>query len=535
MGIYLNPGNLPFRELVAYEYVDKTGLAAVVNRTIDTPLRLSCVSRPRRFGKSVAAQMLAAYYDRSCDSSAIFDKLELAKDPTYRQHLNQYHVILLDMAAMKTFAGGYDKLPQFIFKAVTMELRNELSNLQIPDGEDIGEFCIALSKVVELSGAKFVIIIDEWDAPIREAKDDAAVHDYLEFLHSLFKNTGMTERIFAAAYMTGILPIRRDGTQSAMSNFREYTVLEPGAFAPYVGFLEPEVQALCEKHDLPFSEMKKWYDGYSLPGGMEVYNPNSVMHAIESGSFHSYWSQTSAASVLIDYISLDFGGLGKTVAELLAGIETPVNTLTFRNDMKKYTNRDDVLTALTHLGYLTYNAERGTVRIPNEEIREEFAQAIHHVTHAETVRRVAESDKLFMDTALGNAEAVAAQIEKIHAEECSPLHYNREASLRAVIKLAYYTYKDNYLQFEELPAGVGYADIVYLPKKYSDWPALLIELKWNQEAEGAITQIKARNYPQALQGYGGALVLVGISYDRNAPPGQRRHTCVIETLEMKPS
>ncbi|MBP5300326.1 MAG: AAA family ATPase [Victivallales bacterium] len=532
MGIYLNPGNTSFRELVNYEYVDKSGLTAVVNRTIDTPNRLSCVSRPRRFGKSVALQMLAAYYDRTCDSSPLFDNLELAKDPTYREHLNRYNVILLDMAAMSYFARGYDKLPQYLFRQVAAELREQLPAIQVSEGADVGNFCKTLHNAVELSGAKFVMLIDEWDAPIREAKSDTGARDYLEFLRSLFKNSGMTEQIFAAAYMTGILPVRRYGTQSALSNFVEYTILEPEAFAPYVGFLEPEVQALCEKHGLPFSEMKRWYDGYSLPGGLEVYNPNSVMQTVRSRNFRSYWSQTSAADVLIDYISMDFDGLSKTVAGLLAGIEAPVDTVDFRNDLRVYSSRDDILTALTHLGYLTYNSERGTVRIPNEEIRDEFARAVHKVRHPDTIRRVKESEQLFLDTAMGNAEKVAAQIEKVHEEECSPLHYNREASLRSVVKLAYYTYKDNYLQFEELPAGAGYADILYLPKKYSDWPALLIELKWNRGAEGAIAQVKARNYPQALKGYGGPLVLAGISYDKEAPPGQRHHTCVIETVEL---
>ncbi len=527
MGLCLNPGNSTFQSLVNYEYVDKTGLAAVVNRTIETPIRLSCVSRPRRFGKSVAAQMLAAYYDRSCDSSKIFDGLELAKDSSYRAHLNKYNVLLLDMAAMGTYAGGYDKLEEYIPDLITQELQQELPGLQAN-----GDFPSTLLQAVQRGGVKFVILIDEWDAPIREARhgDDALA--YLKFLRSIFKSTGLTERVFAAAYMTGILPIRRYGSQSALSNFTEYTILEPGAFASYAGFLEPEVQALCAKHGLPFSEMKRWYDGYSLPGGLEVYNPNSVMQAVQNGRFRSYWSATSAASVLIDYISLDFEGLSKTIAELLGGGEAPVNTIHFSNDMREYSSRDDVLTALTHLGYLTYNAERGTVRIPNEELREEFADAIHHVSHAETVRRVAASVRLFQDTVLGKAEDVARQIERIHEEECAPLHYNREQSLRSVVKLAYYTYKDHYLQLEELPAGAGYADIVYLPKKFSDWPALLIELKWNQSADGAIQQVKARHYPAVLKGYGGPLVLVGISYDKDAPPGARHHSCVIETIEV---
>lgn len=527
MGSYLNPGHDDFQALVNYEYVDKSGLAGEVNRTIETPYRLSCVSRPRRFGKSVAAQMLAAYYGRAYDTSTLFAGLELSQDPTYRRHLNQYNVILLDMAAMGTLAGGYDQLPRFIHSIISKELQEELPDLRLED-----DLPGTLFNAAKLAKTKFVMLIDEWDAPIREAEDEAAVRNYLFFLRSLFKNTALTGAIFAAVYMTGILPVKRYGSQSALSNFQEYTILKPQQFAPYVGFLEPEVRALCERHGRSYAEMKRWYDGYSLPGGMEVYNPNSVMRASQTGDFCSYWSKTSAANVLIHYIGLDFEGLAKTVAEVLGGGEVPVRDTHFANDMREYASRDDVLTTLVHLGYLTYNDERGTVRIPNEEVREEFADAIHYVSHDATARRVAESVQLFKDTVAGRAEAVAAQLERIHAEECAPLHYNNEQSLRAVIKLAYYTYKDNYLQFEELPAGAGYADIVYLPRKHSGWPALLVELKWNQSAETAIAQVKARSYPAALKGYGGQLVMVGVSYDKDAPPGERRHTATIETIEI---
>lgn len=278
-------------------------------------------------------------------------------------------------------------------------------------------------------------------------------------------------------------------------------------------------------------------------------NLNSVMKALRYNDFDSYWTQTSAAESLMGYISLDFDGLSRTVAELIGGVEVKVDTKNFANDLVTFRNRDDVLTLLIHLGYLAYDDETQRVRIPNEEIRLEFARTVREVRRDETIRRVRESDQLIADTVHMDGEAVARQIEKIHGEEAengkpelrfasfgyrksklssSDFLYNNEQALRSVIKRAYFSYEDEYLKFEELPAGDGCADIVYFPKKDSMLPALVIELKWNTSAEGAIEQIKDRRYPDAIKGYGGDILLVGISYDRDAPAGKRKHECVIE-------
>ncbi|MCI8995028.1 MAG: AAA family ATPase [Lachnospiraceae bacterium] len=522
MGIYLNPGNSGFTDIRNDTYVDKTGLIRLVNQTIDTPSRLTCVSRPRRFGKSFAAQMLCAYYDRTCDSSGLFDGLEIAQDIHYREHLNQYDVIYLDMTEAIGEASLADMVP-YIQRNVIQELTEQYPRLKVREG-----FAATLSNAAKAAGNKFIMIIDEWDAPIREAKEHPSLQrKYLEFLRSLFKNSGMTSKIFSAAYMTGILPIQKDGSQSAISDFLEYTMIKPRQFGPYVGFTEHEVQRLCDEYHRDFHKMKQWYDGYSFRDLASVYNPNSVMKALLYDDFDSYWTQTSAAESLMGYISLDFDGLGKTVSDLIGGVETKVNPNGFANDLVTFRDRDDVLTLLIHLGYLAYHESSQTVQIPNEEIRLEFARAIRQVKRDDTIRRIRESEQLIDDTIHGKEEAVARQIEKIHEEE-SPLYYNNEQALRSVIKRAYFSYGDEYILFEELPAGAGYADIVYLPKKDSLLPILVIELKWNQSAEGALEQIRSRRYPEAFQGYGCDMLLVGISYDKTAPAGERRHHCRIE-------
>ena len=383
-------------------------------------------------------------------------------------------------------------------------------------------------KAAELTGNKFIMIIDEWDAPIREVPKTQK--KYLEFLRTLFKGSGTTDKIFAAAYMTGILPIKKDGSESAISDFWEYSMLEPGEFQSYVGFTEDEVKRLCLERNVSYEEAKRWYDGYAFDIVTSIYNPYSIMKAVTMKKFKSYWRMSSAADALEDYIAGDYDGLFQAVLELLGGSEIPVDTDGFNNDITTVRNRDDVLTLLIHLGYLAYDEAEGTVRIPNEEIRIEFSKAIREVKSTEAIKRMRESNQLILDTVQMNEGAVAAQIEKIHAEMVDPLHYNNEQSLRSIIQIAYYSYPDYYLKFEELPSGDGYADIVYFPKRMSQMPALVIELKWNQSAEGAIAQIKNKRYFEALQDYGGDILLVGVNYNKDAKGGKRKHTCVIEKL-----
>ena len=526
MGTYLNPGNSGFAEILQSEYVDKTGLISLINSTIGTKKKLTCISRPRRFGKSYAAQMLCAYYDKTCDSHELFAGYDIAQDKTYEDHIGKYDVIYWDMTGIKPYTDKYKRLVTFLIDQLSKELKE-----QYPQVEITADLSDTLAKATEKTGNKFIILIDEWDAPIRE--NESVQEDYLEFLRSLFKNSATTSKIFAAAYMTGILPIKKDGSQSAISDFREFTMIKPRRFGEYVGFTEGEVRKLCNKYSISFDLMKQWYDGYEFKGVGAVYNPYSVMQAIDNDDFDSYWTETSAAGGLMDYISKPYNGMTKTIAELIGGVDVKVNTNGFANDLVTFRGRDDVLTLMIHLGYLAYNSETMTVHIPNEEIKLEFQKAVRDVAHEDTLKRLHESDKLFLDTLEMNEDAVAAQIEKIHREETAPLHYNKEDSLRSVIKLAYYTYRDHYLQFEELPSGDGYADIVYLPKHDSDWPVLVIELKWNQSAKGAIDQIKDRKYPEVLKDYGGDILLVGINYDREAPAGVMKHSCKIEKYQVE--
>ena len=525
MGFYINPGNENFREILNDEYIDKSGLISVINHTIGTNRRLSCVSRPRRFGKSYAANMLEAYYDCSCDSHNLFDDLEIAKDPDYEKYLNQYNVLYLDITGFMADTN-LEGLPGYISERILRDVRKGFP--EVDPGESVKE---ALFSIVKQSGRKFIAIIDEWDAPVRDPYGtEKTKKDFLEFLRSLFKSD-ITKKVFAAAYMTGILPIKKDGTQSAISEFCEYPIIDPAGCARYAGFTEDEVQAICQRHDVSFEKMKEWYNGYNLyledDTPIAIYNPNSVMKAADRGKFKSYWGQSSAVYGALDYINMDFAGLGEAAEKLTAGLEIPVKTTEFCNDMTVFDSADDVLTLLLHFGYLTFVAEgKNVCRIPNHEIMEEFAGMIHKVSHKETMLRLKECEQFLADIIAGNADAVAANVQKVHMKESAPLWYNDEQALRAIIKLAFFTFRDHYIKLEELPSGNGYVDMAYIPKKYDPSPALIIELKAGGTPEEAIEQIRSRNYTSSLEGLRDDIRLVAITYDKDDKT--KPHHCLIE-------
>jgi len=519
VGRYLNVGNAGFHSIRKSSYVDKTGLISFVNQTLGTPDKLTCVSRARRFGKSFAAKMLCAYYDKSCDSRALFEDLEIAKDPFFEKYLNKYDVLCLDIT-------------WFILKDT--DIKNTVSDLQkkvikdlcetYPDAEGEASLPETLSRINELTGNKFIVIIDEWDALFREAKNDAGLQkEYIQLLRRMFKSS-LTDRMIEAAYMTGILPIKKYGTQSAMTDFREYTMIAPKNLAQYVGFTESEVERLCEKNAMDFGEAKRWYDGYSYKAARSVYNPNSIMQAMQDKEFGSYWTKTETYESLKFYIDMGFDGLKEAIVSMLGGAGCPVDTEVYQNDMTSIQSRDDVMTLLAHLGYLAYDGETKSVRIPNEEIRQEFVRAVKHSRHAEIANLIRASDELLQETLSLNAEKVAAAIEKAHSASTAPNFYNNEQALRSVIRFAYISCVEEFNEIQELPSGIGYADVVYLPKKHSAMPIMVVELKWNRGVEGAIAQIKERKYPEVFEGYGSGILLVGVSYDEKT----KKHECVIE-------
>jgi len=522
MGIYLNPGNDGFMEAIRSEiYVDKTDLIKYTNKYLNTMEKYICVSRPRRFGKSMALNMLAAYYSLDCNSSKLFADLKIERDPTFREHLNQYNVIFLNMQQF-LIGAGKKGVTEYLEQEVLEELLEQFGVLI--KKPDIG-LADALRKIYAKTGKKFIFLIDEWDCIMRERQEaeDLQKH-YLDFLRNLLKD----QSYVALAYMTGILPVKKYGQHSALNMFWEYSMTDQNVFEEYTGFTENEVRELCGRYHMDFDETSSWYDGYQFRQWKHVYNPRSVVAAMKCGYFSNYWTSTETYEALKIYMDMDFDGLRPDIIQMLGGGHVQVNTFSFQNDMHTFKTKDDVLTLLIHLGYLGYDAETKETFIPNREIAGEFENAMSVGGWPEIMRILKASEKLLEDTLRCDEKSVAEGLDMAHTETASILTYNDENSLACAIGLAYYSARKDYKLIRELPAGRGFADVVFLPLPFSRKPALVVELKYDKSAGTALQQIRERQYTQALDGYAGEILMVGVNYDKDSK--NKPHSCVIEKL-----
>ena len=529
MGSYLNPGNKGFQEsLKSIIYVDKTGLIEKTNAALNTRQKFMCVSRPRRFGKSMAADMLAAYYARGEDSAELFESLKISKAESYEKHRNQYDVIKVNMQEFLSMTHSMDEMLSMLQKYLIFDLMDHFETVRFRDEHNLIQ---VMKDIYSKTNHSFIILIDEWDCLFREYKQDKdAQKEYLDFLRAWLKDKDYV----ALAYMTGILPIKKYGSHSALNMFTEYSMTDPGDLAEYFGFTEKEVFALCEKYDMSFEEAKMWYDGYQLIAhrqtGNEIYSmysPKSVVEAMLRHKFGTYWNQTETYEALKIYIQMDMDGLKDSVVRMLAGDAVSIHIGTFSNDMTTFATKDDVLTLLVHLGYLTYNSTAETVSIPNKEVSQEYINAISTMNWYGVAESVEASRKLLEALWEMDADAIAAGVEKAH-EENSILQYNDENSLSCTIHLAFYFAREYYTMVRELPAGKGFADVCMIPRPHHrDKPAIVIELKWDKSAVGAIEQIKEKQYGNVLKDYQGNLLLVGINYNKTT----KKHECVIEAMK----
>lgn len=528
MGSYLNPGSERFQNSLRSQiYVDKTLLIEQVNRFVRTEQKFICVSRPRRFGKSMAAEMLSAYYGRN-DTKHLFDALKIAQTESYEEHLNQYDVLKINMQEFLSATNSMDEMLERLQKYILFDLLEQYESMRYRDEKNLIQ---VMKDIFAKTNRPFVIMIDEWDCMFREyAHDTEAQKKYLDFLRAWLKD----QDYVALAYMTGILPIKKYGSHSALNMFMEYSMIDPGSLAPFFGFTEEEVEGLCEEYEMSFEEAKAWYDGYELMTGTKkgtirhaMYSPKSVVEAMLRHKFGTYWNQTETYEALKVYIQMNMDGLKDAVVRMLAGGRVEINTGTFSNDMTTFATKDDVLTLLVHLGYLTYRESDRTVSIPNKEVSQEYINAISTMDWREVMHSVEASRKLLQSLWDMDEEAVAKGIDQAH-EEISILKYNDENSLSCTIHLAFYFAKEYYTIIRELPTGKGFADVCFLPrKKHQDKPAVIIELKKDKDAQGAIAQIKAKNYVRALEDYQGNLLLVGINYGKD-----KKHTCMIEKVRF---
>lgn len=529
MGIYLNPDNRGFWKAVRSEiYVDKTKLITITNKCINTEQQHICVSRPRRFGKSMALKMLAAYYSCGCDSADLFRGRKIEQDESFLEHLNKYDVIYLNMQQFLIRAKEREVVG-YLEQMVLEELREVYGNL-FP--EHITDLVTALEKIFLRTGKQFIFLFDEWDCVMRERQESEQMQkQYLDFLRDLLKD----QPYVALSYMTGILPVKnvRNPTKldlhSALNMFWEYSMTDQSELEEYTGFTETEVNALCGKYAMDFMEVSSWYDGYMFTEFEHVYNPKSVVEAMHRHRCSSYWTSTETYDALKLYMDMDFDGLRTDIVQMLGGGRVRVNTRSFQNDMCHFKTKDDVLTLLIHLGYLGYDASAQEAFIPNKEIIGEFENAMSVGGWAKVMNVLKASEKLMEDTLRGDGAGVARGLDRAHMEVASILTYNDENSLGCSIGLAYYSARKDYKLIRELQAGKGFADVAFLPLPHTDKPALVVELKYDGSARSAIQQIKDRQYTQAFTDYAGEILLVGISYDRDNPG--KPHNCIIDRVK----
>ena len=539
MGVYLNPGNSLFKEALNGQiYVDKTEMIAETNPLVNTPHKYICVSRPRRFGKSMAAAMLCAYYGVGQESRKLFEPLKIAQRPEWDKFLGKFDVIHWMMTEFVSKTTPMEKVIARIRQRVLNDLHRAYPDVEYEEDD----FIYSLSLFSEASGRQFVFIIDEWDCIFREYPGNMdGQKAYLDWLRNLLKDRAYV----ALSYMTGILPVKKYGKHSALNMFTEYSMTAPLQFAPFTGFTEEEVRELCEESDLPFSSVKDWYDGYLVYGQGPVseidrsffskrapakqyhlYAPLSVVNAVTFGEIKNYWNNTETYEALAEYIRMDFDGLKETVARLMEGEHLPVSLGTYQNDMTSMACRDDVLALLIHLGYLGYEQSKGEVFIPNHEIHDVFKTSTQTPEWSSTMRALHNSRKLLEAVWAGDEENVAELLEEAH-DHAGNRTYNSEAALSYAVQLAFYKAQDDYTLLPEVDTGRGYADLIYIPK-HPVHPAILVELKYRQDANTAIEQIQRQKYPARLEHYKGNLILVGISYDRSADPAApnfKHHGC----------
>ena len=531
MGEYLNPGPALFRRARNSQiYVDKTGLISRLNKVVNTEQEYVCVSRPRRFGKSMAANMVCAYYDRTVDAAMEFSGLAIADDPSFDTHRNSFDVVRINMQEFLSATHDIDRMIELLGRSVSWEISRSYPHVVFFDDTDVIR---CMSDVFTQTNRQFVIVVDEWDCPMREMQND---HDaqsrYLDFLRAWLKDRSFV----SLCYMTGILPIKKYGTHSALNMFSEFSMVEARQMAPFMGFTEEEVRALCETWGHDFEECRAWYDGYRLLASdncsVEVYNPKSVVEAMLSGVFSSYWNQTETYEALKRYIDLDMDGLHGKVVKLVSGASVPVNVETYLNDMTSLASADDVLTLLIHLGYLGYDWVKAEAFVPNREVMGEFANSIERGDGwGEVSRAIQRSESLLNDLLRGDESAVALGVERAHEDASSIISYNDENALACTLRLAFFSAVRRWRIVREVPAGKGFADLVLIPlASVRGVPGVVIELKYGAAATVAVDQIRERGYARFFEGLlpGSEVILCGISYD----PKRKEHTCKIERVRV---
>lgn len=517
MSIYLNTNKSfeNYKELVNEEYfVDKSSMITLLNKRISTKSKYICVTRPRRFGKSSVADMIGAYYSKAVDSKKIFNKLNISKAPTYEKHLNKYNVINISFNAIPENGDTYDDYIKMIRDTIKNDIAEKYPNIN-------PENYFNLSSMLYDTKDKFIFIFDEWDYIFTSNLFTENQNDFLEFLRNLLKD----QPYVLLAYMTGVLPIKKYSSGSALNMFDEFTFLKDRTFDEYFGFTEDEVMKLCNKN-ISFKELENWYNGYLTAKGIKIYNPRSVVKALENNYCESYWTNTGAMDEVTEYLKYNTLEIRDDVIEMVSGEEIDiVIDEDFRAGQGAPRNKEEIYSAMIVLGFLSYHD--GYLRIPNKELMKEFEKALRDKSFGYVSEIIENSKRMLKATVEGDTKTVEAILHDIHNSEIPILQYNDENSLSCVLTLAYLSARDTYRVEREEKTGKGYADFAFHPRRKNDI-AFIVELKKDENPEVAINQIIKKEYVEKFrkENEDKRILAVAICYDSK----KKEHNCRIEEI-----
>lgn len=556
MGVYLNsksPYGMFREDYSLTYYVDKTDILSELvplielknsigegtEENLEKGLKYVAVTRPRRFGKTVMANMIASYFGKGADSHKEFDTLKAARQPWYKKHLNQHNVIFISFNETPSMCNCYEEYIKSFIKGLLIDLIKAYPEAEIEKDDDPW---YAFKKIYEYCNQeKFIFILDEWDYIYHQRfATDADKDNFTKFLSNLLKDKAYVE----LAYMTGILPISKYSSGSELNMFCEYTMVTEEKFSEYFGFTDEEVDDLYERYQKKHVEEKKitreglraWYDGYHTKSGERVYNPRSVVLALQNNNLGNYWTSSGPYDELFYYIGANVDSVKEDVGLLLSDIAVPARVREYAATSMELKTRDEIFSAMVVYGFLNY--ENGCVAIPNKELKDKFAEMAEKESSLGTVYNlVRESGRMLAATKAGDTKTMTELLSFVHNTESPLLLYNNEAELASIIKLVYLQARDYYHIEREDKAGIGYVDFIFYPVQKND-DAIIIELKVNNTAEEAIQQIRDRQYALRFEGkiggkpvYTGRILAVGIAYRKDDP--EKKHECKVEVLRER--
>ena len=519
MGLYLNSDSIlkKYTRLYKNEYfVDKSLIINQINKLIGSFDVYLCVTRPRRFGKTSLINMLGAYYSKAADSSQIFDTLKISQANGYREHLNKYNVISISFNEIPDNLKTYDQYINNITNQVKKEVISEFNLTDIEESD-------SLKRVLQKSKQQFIFLLDEWDYIFNNNLFEESQDKFLEFLRNLLKDESYVE----LCYMTGVLPIKKYSSSSALNMFDEFTFLKDRKFGEYFGFTEDEVLDLCEQNKyMDFKKLEEWYNGYTTARGIKIYNPRSVVKALKNDYCESYWTNTGAMDEVSQYLKYNVLEIRDDVIKMVSGQEIDITIdEEFRAGQGTPKTKEEIYSAMIVLGFLSYND--GYLKIPNKELMIEFEKALRDKSFGYVSEIIENSRTMLKATVNKDTETVEKILHDIHNSEIPILQYNDENSLSCVITLAYLSARDTYRVEREEKTGKGYADFTFHPRRKND-TAFIVELKKDEAAEVAINQIREKEYIQKFkaENEGKEVLAVAICYDSK----KKEHYCKIEEI-----